>query len=376
MSSPAASRSIIYRGLDVHKDSVTIAVLPADAAAPTRIDTYQNDLPVKPGVQRTHDQYDAGQRARRYRAGERTVIRMPSEAEESVRDVVRCRETLQRDVVKSRHDILKVLARRGFVYRGGIHWRPAHYTWLRQLTGTTSPLAVHDQVMLANTSRSSSTRGRVAMRISRPSRRCPRMRPRSPPCHAFAASRSTARWCWRRSSWIGGASRHHASEWRISGSSRVHTPAAHASDADPSPKWATRIAAMSSCKPRGRIACIRRLDLADGARIDIQWAPHSEAAAVQDVRVQHRGRDVLVPQQLLDRADVVAGFQQMGREGMSERMTTHALGNAAPLASLGDRALQDSGVEVVGSCILRADGTRFTSLMRSWQHSCTRNPEP
>lgn len=57
-------------------------------------------------------------------------------------------------------------------------------------------------------------------------------------------------------------------------------------------------------------------------------------------------------------------------------MTTHALGNAAPLASLGDRALQDSGVEVVGSCILRADGTRFTSLMRSWQHSCTRNPEP
>ena len=38
-------------------------------------------------------------------------------------------------------------------------------------------------------------------------------------------------------------------------------------------------------------------------------------------------------------------------------MTTHALGNAAPLASLGDRALQDSGVEVVGACILRADGT-------------------
>ena len=246
MSSPAASRSIIYRGLDVHKDSVTIAVLPADAAAPTRIDTYQNDLPVKPGVQRTHDQYDAGQRARRYRAGERTVTRIPSEAEERVRDVVRCRETLQRDVVKSRHDILKVLARRGFVYRGGIHWRPAHYTWLRQLTGTTSPLAVHDQVMLANTSHSSSTRGRVAMRISRPSRCCPRMRPRSPPCHAFAASRSTARWCWRRSSW----------DWRRF--------------ASPRPKRGTRIAAMSSCKPRGRIACIRRSDLADGARIGLR----------------------------------------------------------------------------------------------------------
>jgi len=42
-SSPAAS-GIIYLGLDVHKDSVTIAVLPADAPAPTRIDKYPNDF--------------------------------------------------------------------------------------------------------------------------------------------------------------------------------------------------------------------------------------------------------------------------------------------------------------------------------------------
>ena len=43
MSSSTAP-SIIYLGLDVHKDSVTIAVLPADATAPTRIDTYPNDF--------------------------------------------------------------------------------------------------------------------------------------------------------------------------------------------------------------------------------------------------------------------------------------------------------------------------------------------
>jgi len=42
-SSPAASK-IIYLGLDVHKDSVTIAVLPADAPTPTRIDKYPNDF--------------------------------------------------------------------------------------------------------------------------------------------------------------------------------------------------------------------------------------------------------------------------------------------------------------------------------------------
>jgi len=193
MSSSAPT--IIYLGLDVHKDSVTIAVLPAGAAAPTRIDKYPNDftklrrvferhatdgelracyeasgagyvlqramhgwgyhcdviapslIPTKPGVQRKHDKYDAGQLARLYRAGELTVIRIPSEAEERVRDLVRCRETLQREVVKSRHYILKFLARRGFIYRGGINWRPAHYTWLRQLVGVKSPLASEDRIV-------------------------------------------------------------------------------------------------------------------------------------------------------------------------------------------------------------------------------------
>ena len=40
----SSTPSIIYLGLDVHKDSVTIAVLPADAAAPTRIDKYPHDF--------------------------------------------------------------------------------------------------------------------------------------------------------------------------------------------------------------------------------------------------------------------------------------------------------------------------------------------
>lgn len=195
MSSSTALASIIHLGLDVHKDSVTIAVLPEGAAAPTRIDRYPNDftklrrvferhakdgelracyeasgagyvlqramhgwgyhcdviapslIPTKPGVQRKHDKYDAGQLARLYRAGELTVIRIPSEAEERVRDVVRCRETLQREVVKSRHYILKFLARRGFIYRDGTNWRPGHYTWLRQLAGVTSPLASEDRLV-------------------------------------------------------------------------------------------------------------------------------------------------------------------------------------------------------------------------------------
>jgi len=196
MSSGTATAAIIYLGLDVHKDTVTIAILPEGAAAPTRIDRYPNDfaklrkvfarhaqegelracyeasgagyvlqramhtwghhcdviapslIPTKPGVQRKHDKYDAGQLARLHRAGELTVIRIPSEAEERVRDLVRCRETVQREVIKSRHYILKFLARRGFIYREGINWRQGHYGWLRHLVGATSPLATEDRIVL------------------------------------------------------------------------------------------------------------------------------------------------------------------------------------------------------------------------------------
>jgi transposase len=175
------SRTIIYLGLDVHKDSITIAVLPEGAPAPIRVERLPSDLaklrrfcerlaaegdlracyeasgagcvlhralrewgyhcdviapsliPTKPGQQRKHDKYDAAQLARLYRAGELTCVRIPSEAEERVRDLVRCRETLQREVLKSRHYILKFLARRGFVYREGTNWSTAHYNWLRSL---------------------------------------------------------------------------------------------------------------------------------------------------------------------------------------------------------------------------------------------------
>ena len=37
--------SNIYLGLDVHQDSITVAVLPAQALAPTRVDRVPNDLP-------------------------------------------------------------------------------------------------------------------------------------------------------------------------------------------------------------------------------------------------------------------------------------------------------------------------------------------
>ena len=137
-----AARSMIYLGMDVHKDSITIAVLPQSAKAPTRLEKLANDLPKlkkwlervaregdihacyeasgagyvlhralaewgyacdviapslipkRSSVHRRHDKHDAADLARLYRAGELVPVRTPSEADERVRDVVRCRETL------------------------------------------------------------------------------------------------------------------------------------------------------------------------------------------------------------------------------------------------------------------------------------------
>lgn len=191
----SSARSIIYLGMDVHKDSITIAVLPAAAKSPTRLERLPNDLPKlkrfldrvardsdlrvcyeasgagyvlhralrewgyacdviapslipkRPGVQRKHDKRDAADLARFYRAGELTSVRIPSEAEERVRDIVRCRETFQREILKSRHYILKFLARRGFVYREGTNWCTPHLRWLEHLTSEASPLAPADRLV-------------------------------------------------------------------------------------------------------------------------------------------------------------------------------------------------------------------------------------
>ena len=194
MSSQASST--IYLGMDVHKDSITIAVLPSLATTPSRVERLPNDLaklhrfikqvardgetrscyeassagyvlhralrdwgyicdviapsliPKRPGVQRKHDKRDACELARLYRAGELTPVRIPTEAEERVRDVVRCRAVFQREVLKSRHYVLKFLARRGYVYRDGKHWTKSHNTWLQQLAGRSSPLPAEDLIVL------------------------------------------------------------------------------------------------------------------------------------------------------------------------------------------------------------------------------------
>ena len=52
---------------------------------------------------------------------------------------------------------------------------------------------------------------------------------------------------------------------------------------------------------------------------------YTRRTAVEYVGVDHGRRDILVPQELLDRADVAARFEHVRCEGVSERVAGSAL---------------------------------------------------
>jgi transposase len=62
--------------------------------------------------------------------GELVAIRVPSEAEEGVRDLVRAREDLVIDRRRSRQRLSAFLLRHGQVFRDGDAWTNKHLEWL------------------------------------------------------------------------------------------------------------------------------------------------------------------------------------------------------------------------------------------------------
>jgi hypothetical protein len=79
--------------------------------------------------------------------------------------------------------------------------------------------------------------------------------------------------------------------------------------------------------------------------------------------------DVGVAEDFLNRSDVCAGLEEMGCEGMSERVAAHLLGDAGLSGGLFDGALQDGFVKVVtvtmaGSSVGVDSGCREDPLPR------------
>src|SRR5260370_17365725 len=99
--------------------------------------------PQTPGDRRKFDKKDAANLARLYRAGELTPIRIPTAAEERVREIVRCRETLQREILRSRHYLLKPLLRRGLIYHTSPHSTHRHPPYLPPQRPTPPPTQPH-----------------------------------------------------------------------------------------------------------------------------------------------------------------------------------------------------------------------------------------
>jgi transposase len=87
--------------------------------------------PRRPGERVKTDRRDAAKLVRLFRAGELTAIHVPTEAQEGVRDLTRCRDDVRADIVRWRHRVLKLLARHGRVYHTGKNWSQAHWTWIR-----------------------------------------------------------------------------------------------------------------------------------------------------------------------------------------------------------------------------------------------------
>jgi transposase len=88
--------------------------------------------PRRPGHRIKTNRRDAAKLVRLFRAGELTPIHVPDEAEEGVRDLLRCRDDVRRDVLRWRHRVLKLLTRHGRVYVATRNWSQCHWRWIRE----------------------------------------------------------------------------------------------------------------------------------------------------------------------------------------------------------------------------------------------------
>lgn len=91
-------------------------------------------IPYKPGERIKTDRRDAIKLAELLRADLLTEVHAPTEDEEAVRDLCRCREDAREDLTRARHRMSKFLLRRGCIYRLTKQaWGHTHRQWLRGL---------------------------------------------------------------------------------------------------------------------------------------------------------------------------------------------------------------------------------------------------
>lgn len=87
----------------------------------------------RPGDRIKTDKRDAIRLARLLAAGELRLVWIPSQEQEQLRDLVRCREDLRSDLMRARHRLATFLLRRERYFPGpGERWTLKHRHWLSQ----------------------------------------------------------------------------------------------------------------------------------------------------------------------------------------------------------------------------------------------------
>ena len=87
-------------------------------------------IPKRSGDRIKTDRRDAINLVRLFRAGELTSIYVPTVEDEAIRDLVRCRDDMRRFERKARQRLLAFLLRHGYHYAGKKHWTKGFHNWL------------------------------------------------------------------------------------------------------------------------------------------------------------------------------------------------------------------------------------------------------
>lgn len=113
-------------GFELHRQLTAMGIA-CDVVAPSLI-------PVRVGDRVKTDRRDAQKLGRLYRAGELTAITVPSAEQEAVRDLVRARDDVRKDLTAARNRLGKFLIRHGHIFSNGKKWTLRFWAWLSKVT--------------------------------------------------------------------------------------------------------------------------------------------------------------------------------------------------------------------------------------------------
>src|SRR5215510_10472028 len=94
-------------------------------------------IPKKASDRVKTDRRDARQLARLLRSGDLTPVYIPSVEDEAIRDVVRAREDVLKDLKTAKVRLKAFLLRQDIRYEGRANWGAAHLRWLANVVGPT-----------------------------------------------------------------------------------------------------------------------------------------------------------------------------------------------------------------------------------------------